>query len=459
MVKKEFRSVYKFVFGFVCIGVALWSCSDTYTDSGSGILPVGDIVKVGKIIVKDSIKSYTFTDEIQRTDEPAYNLLGTFNDPIFGKTTADFACQFRIAAYPDFSKNAKIDSMILYFYYKQVFGDVVTPQRIRVYELTSDLDVDLKYYQNIDLKGMSASQAIGDQIYLPIFKLDSLTSTYGSTKANPKDTVIQEVGIKIDLTLANKLMALDSLTLSDNDKFMKAFKGLYVEAGDLNQGGALMRIAPNKYGGPYLVFHYHNDEEDSLNYSLVVNSATSARVSRFNHNYSGTAFASNQDKETVQDSLIYLQTTGGLRSKIYINNWIGLLPDNLSGTEKIAINQAELIFKVDNAYSDTTTLVPPNQLVLTALDADGSEYLPADQAFSTLYFGGVYNSSDSTYRFNIAKHMQQVYDNRNIADAKIKNYGFFLSTSFRSDIYRRVVLKGAGSKTGIRMDLTYSIIK
>lgn len=436
------------------IGVALWSCTDTYTDAGLSILPVGDIVKVGKVIEKESIKSYTLTDEKQRTDEPAYNLLGTYNDPVFGKTTADFACQFRLSSYPDFSKDAQPDSLVLYLLYMQVYGDVVTPQNLKVYELNTDLQLDNKYYQDIDLKGITNQIAIGDENYLPKFKLDSLTNTYGSTKANPKDTVIQEIAIKLDLALANRLMALDSLTLSDNDLFLKAFKGLYVESGDLNQGGALMRIYTLATGSK-MILHYHNSAEDSLRFSYGINESA-ARISRFSHDYSQTTFAANLDKENIQDSLIYLQTTGGLRSKILIpelESWQTLIPEQPSGSEKIVINQAELIFQVDSAYSDTTTLIPPNQIVLSALDKDGKEYLPSDVAFSSLYYGGTYNSSDKTYRFNIAKHMQDVLNK------KVDNYGFLLSTSFRSDIYKRVVLKGASSKTGIRLEITYSIIK
>jgi hypothetical protein len=94
-------------------------------------------------------------------------------------------------------------------------------------------------------------------------------------------------------------------------------------------------------------------------------------------------------------------------------------------------------------------------LVLTAIDKDGKEYLPSDVAFSSAYYGGAYNNTDKTYRFNIAKHMQEVVDN---VDGK-ENNGFYLSTAFRSSMFRRVALKGATSKTGIKLEITYSIIE
>jgi hypothetical protein len=275
-----------------------------------------------------------------------------------------------------------------------------------------------------------------------------LSTTYGSTKAIPKDTVIQEIAIKLDIRLAKRLMAADSLTLSDNLKFLQYFKGLYLEATDLAQGGSIMKVY-SIAAGSGLYLYYHNSDKDSLSFKYSINT-NSARVSRFTHNYSTTVFAANLDKQVVQDSLIYLQTTGGLRSKILIPN-LGTWSDSTNFT----INQAELIFQVDSTVSDVKKFLPPEQLVFTAIDKDGKEYLPSDASFSPTYYGGTYNSVDKTYRFNIAKHMQEVIEKKTGKE----NYGFYLSSAFRAATYRRVVLKGATSKTGIRLNITYSKIK
>jgi len=199
--------------------------------------------------------------------------------------------------------------------------------------------------------------------------------------------------------------------------------------------------------GSRIAIHYHTNTTDSLIYIYNINSS-SARVNRFAHDYSKTVFAAHLDKTDVQDSLIYLQTTGGLRSKIFIPN-LGTWSDSTN----IAINRAELIFQIDSTITDLTKFRPSEQLVLTAIDKDGKEYFPSDLAFSSLYYGGTYNSADKTYRFNIAKHLQEVIEK------KKDNYGFYLSTAFRSSTFRRVVLKGVTSKTGIRFEVAYSKIK
>jgi len=448
-VKREIAAKYKFVIGFVGMVMIFWGCTNSINDLGKNLLLPGDLVQVRNYSEKN-IKAYTVSDGNQRTDEPGYNLLGTFNDPLFGKTTVDFACQFRLSAYPDSLKTISIkpvvDSLVLVLLYKEVYGDTLTPQQLKVYELGSDLDIDQKYYQDTNLKGMSKGELVGAKNYIPKFKLDSLSSTYGSTKKVPKDTTVQEIRIKLNQNILNKLMAADSATWSDNDKFIKYFKGLYVEAGDLNNGGAVMKIG-TLAAGSNMAIHYHTNKTDSLAYIYNIN-GSSARVSRFAHDYSHTAFAANLDKTNIQDSLIYLQTTGGLRTKILIPN-LGTWSDSTN----FAINRAELIFQVDSTITDLTKFVPSEQLVLTAIDKDGKEYFPSDLAFSSLYYGGTYNSKDKTYRFNIAKHMQEVIEK------KKENYGFYLSTAFRSATFRRVVLKGATSKTGIKLEIAYSKIK
>lgn len=443
--KTETAKKYRFVIGFVVMVLIFWGCKNEINDLGKDLLLPGDLVQVRKFSEKN-IKAYTVTDGNQRTDEPEFNLLGTFNDPLFGKTIADFACQFRIDTFPDHSNFAEPDSLVLYLLYKQIYGDTVTPQKFKVYELASDLSLDGKYYQDVNLKSLAKPEVLAEKNYVSKFKLDSLTNKYGSTKAAPKDTVYQEVAIKLNTSLLNKLWAADSLTMSDNDRFTRFFKGLYLEVGDLNEGGSLMKVYGSTYA-PQIVLYFHNSEKDSLTYSYRV-SKNAARVSRFAHDYSNTAFAANLDKTDVQDSLIYLQTTGGLRTKILIPNLA-----TWSDSTDFAINKAELVFQVDSTITDLTKFLPGEQLVLTAIDKDGKEYFPSDLAFSSLYYGGIYNSTDKTYRFNIAKHLQEVIEK------KKENHGFYLSTAFRSSTYRRVVLKGTTSKTGIKLDIAYSKIR
>lgn len=465
--KKQQTVLYKSAIGFALIVIFLSGCKDNLSDAGLNLLPKSDLVQVAQVVEKSSIRAHTELDVNQRTDKPEYNLLGTYNDSIFGKTTADFACQFRINKFPDFSDNAQPDSIVLYLYYKAISGDTVTPQHFKVYEINSDLGNNMtKYYQNVDLKGMTSGTPLADFVYTPKFKLDSLTSA--TLKASdPKDTVLQKMAIKLDNSFAQKLISADSTTFSSNDDFLQFFKGLYIEAQDVNQGGALMYIpltGKSTIYGSSLVLHYHNATSDSLYYSMNVNS-TSVRVNHFSHDYSTTRFSAQLQNPQSPDSLIFIQSTGGLRAKVNIPN-LGniskLIPGIGSDSTRVIINGAELVFQVDTTITNVKFNYPPSQLIFSAIarstaGAD-SLYLPSDYSFSPAYYNGYYNSSDKTYRFNIVKHLQEVVDK--VSDKE--NLGFYLSASFTNSTYgasayRRVVLKGPSSKTGIKLNITYSI--
>jgi hypothetical protein len=458
-VKKELAIMSKFVVGFAWMVITFWGCTDEINKAGLGILPTGDLVSVN-FTDKASIKAYNLNDEKQRTDESLHNLIGTINDPVFGKTTADFACQFRLSSFPLYKPNDIIDSLVYYIAYKEIYGDTITTQKFKIYELNSDLVFDDKYFQDFNLKEIAKSEVLAEMEYRPRFKdtLQSATSTV-------KDTVIQEIAFKLDHSLALKLMSADSATLSSNDPdiktgnkgFINYFKGLYIEAGDVNEGGTIIKV----YGSGLML--YYRKVNDTIKYKQSFNVSTNAaRVNRFAHDYSKTTFYPTLNAETNQENYLYLQPTGGLRSKILIPNlgsWSKLIPEmaNNSDTAYLAINKAELIFQIDPSYIDTVKFLPPSQILLAAIGPGKSKihpdqdsiYYPSDYYFSNVYFGGYYNNTDKTYRFNIAKHMQE------IIEKKKQNLGFYLETINKNSNLRRVVLEGT---KGIKFEITYSKI-
>jgi hypothetical protein len=426
-------------------------CKEESSTVGLGILPEGDLFEVGFDYEQSSISAFTFSDEKQRSDETEYMLLGTFNDSIFGKTTADFAGQFRIDRFPDFKeKNAVADSLVLYLYYKEIYGDTVTHQKFKVYELASDLVVDDPYYQDVNLKSMAKTEILGEKDYVPKFRHVMKSDTIVTT-----DTVAQIIRIKLSASLIDKLWNAPTEVVSDQDLFLKYFKGLYIETQDQSVGGTIMNIY-TLANVSRMVMHYHNQEEDSLYYNYNLNDK-SARVNRIIHDYSHTSFAANLDQSARQDSLIYIQTLGGLNNKFFIPNI-----DTWKDSTDFVINKAELVFQVDTLLSFPKYNLPPSQLVLAYIDSEGKENLPSDFFYSSVYFGGYYSSTDGTYRFNIAKHIQDIIHQKTGKE----NHGFILttsfestSTSFRNSLYRRAVLKGATSKKGIRLEIIYSKIK
>ncbi len=424
-----------------------------YNELGVELLPSSDLFTVKNRVLKEDISAYTFREDSIKTSNGSNSLLGSFNDPVFGNTTVDFAAQFRIQGYPDYGTNPQIDSSFLYLYYRFFYGDTLTPQIIRVYELseplyfdvtdTSGVTSEFSYDQNIDLKAMAYTQILGELEFTPKVELDTTTA----------DTLYQILKIPMNPSLAEKLVYADSLDMINNDVFLNYFKGLMIESERLGSGtGALLSLnaaASSTFQGSALVVYFNNDENkaletpDTMGMPYVI-TEYSSRVNRITHDYSQTAFFDHLNSETEEDSLIYIQSTGGLESKINIDN-LSTWRDSVN----TAINKAELIFTIDTTLSDMSNFAAPEQLLFTYVDTLGDQYLPKDYSFSPAFYGGALGD-DNTYRFNITQHLQQ------IIDGEIENKGFYLTTANKNSEANRVVLKGSTSNVGIKLVVTYS---
>ena len=426
--------------------IALTGCKEQ-SSIGVEVLPAGDLITV-RSTNKAEILSFTHSEDSIRTDEASKSLLGSFTDSLFGNTTIGFAAQYRLYGFPDFGRNnPQPDSINLYLYYRIIYGDTITKQRFKVYELEAAIDPDETYRQNVDLKSMASDKLLGQIEYTPRVKLDSTS----------KDTFYQLINIPLDFSLAEKLFYADSLKLTNNDIFLEFFKGLYIETEKQNsQGGAILSLettASGSFRGSAVVLSYHNDSlksklnvnKDSVLLMPYIISTYSARVNNIQHDYSETPFYQNLNSETIQDSLIYVQATGGLKARILIEE-LSSWRDSVN----IAINKAELIFQIDTIASQVKKFPPPLQMLFTVVDSLGKEFLPKDYVFNPSFYGGGLRK-DYTYHFNITQHVQEVID------GNAKNLGFFLTPAQKNNQANRVVLKGGTSKTGIKLIITYSI--
>ena len=459
--EKVIHRKYRNLLTAIALLVFVISGCNKQNDLGINLLPPGDILTVKNTILKDEISAYTFLDDSVNTNNTSKSLLGSFNDPVFGNTTINFATQFRIQAFPQYGTNPEIDSTFLFLFYRTVYGDTTTMQRIKVYELKDPIYYDTTdstgitsnhtYFQNVDLKSLAYPQVIGQLDFVPAIALDSASS----------DTLYQVLKIPIDVSIANKLVSADSLNLISGDAFLNYFKGVYIETERLNSDlGAIISLEAEKtddFMGSGLVVYYNNDENkadttpDTLNMAYYI-TQFSARVNSISHDYSSAPFHSNLNSETIKDSLIYVQPLGGLESKIEIDNlasWKDSVVVVGNDTVRYGINKAELVFQVDTAISNISKFPPPKQMFFAYIDSTNQRFLPVDYSFNPNFYGGTL-ASDYTYRFNITQHFQQ------IINGNVENHGFYLTPVNRNSQANRVVIKGGTSNTGIRLIITYT---
>lgn len=382
----------------------------------------------------ESIRSFTFTDEKIRVDHPGFNYIGSFNDPLFGLTNGSFAAQYRITSNPDYEETATLDSIILRLTYKRIYGDTATRQTLKVYELVSDLDYDAKYLSSFDLKSLASPTVIGTASFIPKFKTDSAQT----------DTTTQYIRFRLDPALGNRLLQMDSLSMVSNEEFLKHFKGLYVESVSADRKGTLVGLSA---GGSAIGIYYHTETKDTLFFSYSVTS-NSANVAAFSHDYSKAVFGQHLNQELIQDSLTFLQPTGGTKVKINIPS----LSKWRDSTDFI-ISRASITIFVDTLVSDVRRYGIPSNLYLKYMDASGNEVFPKDSELSPAYYGGSYDPYTASYSFNITRHLEQIINN------EIESTSLYLVHSDRKGSPYRVVLKGGNSSRPIELEVKYNRVK
>ena len=414
--------------------VLICGCQKGDETLGLNLLPGIQVIESRYQQETGSITAFTFTDDKITVSRPRYNLLGSFNDPLFGLTNGAVASQFRMPYYPRFESDAALDSIVLNLNYKYVYGDTLTNQTLLVHELTGDLQYNDSYLSSFNLKNLASPDVLGSANFIPLFRTDS-------TK---RDTSLQIIRIRLNPSLGQRLLKMDSLNMVTNDKFVTVFKGLYVEPVTASTKGSLMLVDALS---PALVVYYHTAAHDTLGYAYRV-SGNSAIVSGFSHDYSTTKFFPHMNQQTIQDSLVYLQPTGGTKVKINmpkLSTW--------RDSTNYVINKATFIVHVDTILTDRRRYEMPSQIYLKIINNNGDEEFPKDGELSLAYYGGFYNPLTATYNFNVTQHLQQ------IITGEKRNNGFYLVQPQRTTSPKRVVLKGCTSHTPMELDVTYTRFK
>ena len=135
-----------FVFSAIFFLIGLFSCKKDgelkpdFDDGGLAINFVDTFSITTKLIEEDSI----------RTDLSIYNLLGLYNDPIFGPMSSSIYSQVVLSGVNvDFgSDTAVLDSVVLTLDYEALYGDTASPMSINVYVLDESLNASNQYYSD-----------------------------------------------------------------------------------------------------------------------------------------------------------------------------------------------------------------------------------------------------------------------------------------------------------------------
>lgn len=416
----------------------LFSCNKP-TTIGAGLLPDDD--NINTLQANLILETTTVVEDSLRTDKLRTYPLGTMKESVFGATYSDIFTQVLLPSGSDFNFEytagdvLKFDSAVLTLYYSGFYGDTTGLQTINIYRMNESMDASNQYYSNKSF-AYNASVLGKANNFIPNTKdsIDVMGKMYPP-----------HLRIKLTDEFGDSLLHQSGTTnLHDNTNFFNYLKGLYISTDTNSAGKGMMYI---NLVNSVLTLYYKSGSKDSLSFDFKISSGGTA-MSQFRHNY----FTNNPEVSTHlnknNDSIIYIQSMAGLKTKIKI--------PGLKDLGKILVNKAELVLTQIN--NDTTYFNSPEQMLCVQSDSTDKNAFTEDQIYQIVkstYYGGKksYDSNEIKYKFNLAFHIQKIADN------PTEDYGLYLLTFPSSEIADRVILGGGNhSQHQLKLNLTYTKI-
>jgi len=415
--KKKFR----WLSAAIIIGLigVLVSCEYNENSLGTDVLPPGDNV----IVYHDTIfeiDAYSMrgnpvlTSEILGSPATKVMLLGSVEDTIIGKSTAEVVTQFNATATYRPAENLEIDSLFLALYIYDFLGDTEQDLNLSVYEYTERIYLDTahSYYSDYDVEGK----------YDPV-PLVQQTIT-------PANGTSYEILIE-DQDFIDKFMAIQSDTnyFYNDSIFKDYFNGFYITAEPVSSEGTMARIQLSNTQSR-LTMKYANDSTDvdstaerDFSYAhFLIDQYSSQKINTFEHDYTGTELEEIIDDEQSVSPYTYVQGMSGVNTRFSfasLQEWIDQNP--------LIINSATLVFDVvpeqesGILYDD----LPSRLMIGTIIGDDAYEHiydhfvlLANDPTQQASRFGGykkgesqgLFSDTTYTYRFNMGLHFQTMLD-------------------------------------------------
>ena len=420
----------------------LGSCEKKENTIGSGFL---DGEKFGSGIYRSTkINAYTKENEKIRTSGTSVNLIGAYQDVIFGMTKSSFGIQVSLSKEdPDFGTNPIVDSVVLTMPYlgrevgdsimdyntDSIFGNNSIPMSFKISQLTKFLHPDSAYYSTIDLP--TSDEIFNNPAF--VFSPDSIVLTHLDTTDTGADTtIVSKIAASFRQKLDNNFFQQNILDLegshlleSNSNFITNHINGFVFETESTD--GAIYTF--NMFKNTSLMIYYKNDDKDvkgnplpqqefELDFSNIL-----SRVNKYEFDRSAadpsliTQLTPGYDGTQGSDFL-YIQGMSGLESNVEL--FTDKVQLDTLREENWLINRAELVYRVSD--DNGNAVAPPFRLMLAnsdSLDVAGSDYRIIDYIIEPASFDG-YLRSDATiltdntekryYKFRITNHVSAILD-------------------------------------------------
>lgn len=385
------------------------------------------------------LHSKTVTEFPLKTSTNSNFLLGTINDPIFGKSSASIYTQVQIGGLVDLGNpdSLFVDSLVLNMEYDGHYGKFDGSQTIKVFQVTQNMYKDSAYYSD---KNFSFFQnEVGQKLnFIP----DFTSSLYIAG-----DTIAPSMRIRLSDHLGQDLLNQSKgSNFASNTAFQDYFKGLLISTDTFQNGKGVMYFKMlSSVSASKLTVYYHKPDASALKFDFIIGTDCSV-FNHYTHNFISTEIENVIQSTSISDSIVYVQSMSGAKTRITI--------PNLKNLGNILVNKAELEITVPTWKIDPDSVYTcPLRMLCLLADSAGKNAIIPDQISTHLSYGGfketayINGQKVYKYKFSITEHIQD------LVSSSVSDYGLFLITYPSTEIADRIILAGGNRNDDFRMKI------
>ena len=361
----------------ILLSVFITGCKEDVLDVGIELLPEDELLNAEFDTL--NVDAYTVAGAPVHTYLKTAAPLGYYKDDVFGEVKCNILMNYMWTGSFSMPDTFEILDIELKLGYTDSLGYIDDVQ-FDVYEYTDEFPPDsvLSDYE-VTPSMISSSLRDGNFVIDSTYITVPLQKSFGeklfdSTLWDPGETAYES----------------DSLIL-----FWKYYEGLYLEAEETAGSGALAYIS-FAVDSSFLQLRYVKNNEDTLLLKYVI----SKTHNLYELDYTGSE--NDNPGNMMQKENVFLQTLGGTNVLVQIPG-LDVFRDM---DEKISVNKAELVFRVDSNLVDRNLL--SRRLALKYMDIDDNQVPLKDYqlGFASSYFGGIIDTVAWECKFNISNWVQ-----------------------------------------------------
>lgn len=395
---------------FLCATV---SCTDVDDTLGNDLIPNDQHMAMDYVTYTgDFMDAFLVKEDSFVTSRIATGLVGSLYDEVFGRTSAEFACQYISYGIYDTKEigNAPIaDSLVLSLSFDGTpDGDTTKTQLINIYPLKERLILDTTYYASDNLDNLVDFTTLIGSFEYTGYK-NKVRMTLDSEKATQ---------------MMNRMVDVSGGIYDNSDRWYEQFPGMYFKADDSSPIDA--SIINISLDSTTFVLYGRNFKDAAgttpqdtfyMMMTFWVNSSSTPNASAFvfKHDYSGTPI----DPATFNDLDNPLKTT-------YVAGMDGPLTRFRFRDEFIEDLKSKIIppyrtMVINKAYLEVSTGETDTKRLNTAMQRLGmyknfyDNYTPTldydfeyENAGYTIAYGGYLNRTHNSYGMDITAFVQEL---------------------------------------------------